>query len=79
MSRWHSIRTALGLRIAQSEGANSAQGHQRLKTRGAKDILIAVVDALKGLPDGIASVYRRPWFCRSARAADPQEPGVCRL
>ena len=39
-----------------------AEGRQRAQTRGVNDILIAVVDGLKGFPEAITTVFRRPWF-----------------
>ncbi len=52
-NRWH-----LGLWIEQTEGAKFwLKVINDLKTRGVNDILIAVVDGLKGFPEAIASVY----------------------
>jgi transposase-like protein len=45
-------KDVLGLWIEQSEGAKFW-----LKVRGVNDILIAVVDGLKGFPEAITSVY----------------------
>ena len=36
-----------------------------LKNRGVEDVLIAVVDGLKGFPEAITAVLRRP-RCRPA-------------
>jgi len=48
----------LGLWIEQTEGAKFwLKVMNDLKTRGLNDILIAVVDGLKGFPDAIAAVY----------------------
>src|SRR5580693_9376628 len=48
----------LGLWIEQTEGAKFwLKVINDLKTRGLNDILIAVVDGLKGFPEAIASVY----------------------
>ena len=50
----------LGLWIEQTEGAKFwLKVMNDLKTRGLNDILIAVVDGLKGFPDAIAAVYPR--------------------
>jgi putative transposase len=51
-------KDVLGLWIEQSEGAKFwLKVINELKTRGVNDILIAVVDGLKGFPEAIASVY----------------------
>jgi transposase-like protein len=51
-------RDVLGLWIEQSEGAKFwLKVFNDLKTRGVNDILIAVVDGLKGLADAINTVY----------------------
>jgi putative transposase len=48
----------LGLWIEQSEGAKFwLRVMTELKNRGTRDILIAVVDGLKGFPDAIESVF----------------------
>jgi putative transposase len=48
----------LGLWIEQTEGAKFwLKVMNDLKTRGLNDILIAVVDGLKGFPEAIAAVY----------------------
>ena len=48
----------LGLWIEQSEGAKFwLKVMNELKTRGVGDILIAVVDGLKGFPEAIAAVF----------------------
>ena len=51
-------RDVLGLWIEQTEGAKFwLKVFNDLKTRGCQDILIAVVDGLKGLADAITTVY----------------------
>jgi len=51
-------KEVLGLWIEQTEGAKFwLKVVNDLKTRGVNDILIAVVDGLKGFPEAIASVY----------------------
>lgn len=51
-------KEALGLWIAQSEGAKFwLQVITELKNRGINDIFIACVDGLKGFPEAIESVY----------------------
>ena len=51
-------KEVLGLWIEQTEGAKFwLKVVNELKTRGLNDILIAVVDGLKGFPEAIASVY----------------------
>jgi putative transposase len=48
----------LGLWIEQSEGAKFwLRVMNELKTRGVEDVLIAVVDGLKGFPEAIAAVF----------------------
>jgi putative transposase len=48
----------LGLWIEQTEGAKfSLRVMNELKNRGIEDILIAVVDGLKGFPDAITAVF----------------------
>ncbi len=48
----------LGLWIEQTEGAKFwLKVMNELKTRGLNDILIAVVDGLKGFPEAIGAVY----------------------
>jgi putative transposase len=58
----------LGLRIEQSEGARFwLRVMSELKNRGIQDLLIAVVDGLKGSPEAITSTFRtvsfRPASC----------------
>src|SRR3984885_7001207 len=51
-------KEVLGLWIEQTEGPKFwLKVINELKTRGLNDILIAVVDGLKGFPEAIASVY----------------------
>src|SRR5829696_8820302 len=51
-------KEVLGLWIEQTEGAKFwLKVVNDLKTRGLNDILVAVVDGLKGFPEAIASVY----------------------
>ena len=53
-------RDVLGLWIEQTEGAKFwLKVFNELKTRGCQDILIAVVDGLKGLAEAIAAAYPR--------------------
>ena len=53
----------LGLWIEQTEGAKFwLRVMSELKTRGVEDVLIAVVDGLKGFPDAITAVFpQAPW------------------
>jgi transposase-like protein len=52
------IPEVLGLWIEQTEGAKFwLRVMNELKTRGTNDILIAVVDGLKGFPEAITAVY----------------------
>jgi putative transposase len=51
-------KEVLGLWIEQTEGAKFwLRVMNELKTRGLEDILIAVVDGLKGFPDAINAVF----------------------
>src|SRR6201985_3805252 len=51
-------KEVLGLWIEQNEGAKFwLKVMNELKTRGVNDILIAVVDGLKGFPEAITSVF----------------------
>jgi transposase-like protein len=53
-------RDVLGLWVEQTEGAKFwLKVFNELKTRGCQDILIAVVDGLKGLADAIAMAFPR--------------------
>jgi putative transposase len=48
----------LGLWIEQSEGAKFwLKVMNELKTRGVEDLLIAIVDGLKGFPEAITAVF----------------------
>ena len=56
----NSQRDVLGLWIEQTEGAKFwLKVFNDLRTRGCQDILIAVVDGLKGLAEAIGTVYPR--------------------
>ena len=51
-------RDVLGLWVEQTEGAKFwLKVFNDLKTRGCQDILIAVVDGLKGLADAIGTAF----------------------
>ena len=51
-------REVLGLWIANKEGAKFwLSVMNNLRNRGAEDILIAVVDGLKGFPDAINAAF----------------------
>ncbi len=53
-------KEVLGLWIEQTEGAKFwLRVMNELRDRGVEDILIAVVDGLKGFPDAIAAVFPR--------------------
>jgi len=52
------LREVLGLWIADNEGAKFwLSVMTELKNRGLQDILIAVVDGLKGFPDAISAAF----------------------
>jgi transposase-like protein len=52
-------KDVLGLCVDRADRGRQilAQGDQRTEDPGVNDILIAVVDGLKGFPEAIASVY----------------------
>ena len=53
----------LGLWIEQTEGAKFwLRVMNELKNRGVQDILLAVVDGLKGFPEAINATFPRLWF-----------------
>jgi transposase-like protein len=53
-------KDVLGLWVEQTEGAKFwLRVINELKARGVNDILIAVVDGLKGFPEAITSVYQQ--------------------
>jgi transposase-like protein len=55
-------KQVLGLWIEQTEGAKFwLKVLNELKNRGVEDILIAVVDGLKGFPEAIEAVFPRTW------------------
>jgi len=52
------VREVLGLWIAGNEGAKFRLSvMNELKNRGVQDVLIAVVDGLKGFPDAITAAF----------------------
>ena len=52
------VREVLGLWIAENEGAKFwLSVMNELKNRGVQDILIAVVDGLKGFPEAITAAF----------------------
>jgi putative transposase len=54
----HGEKEVLGLWIEQTEGAKFwLKVRNELKARGVNDLLIAVVDGLKGCPEAIATVF----------------------
>ena len=83
------VYVALALNPRRREGGARACGSSRprapssgsrsineLKTRGVNDILIAVVDGLKGFPEAITSVFPQTIGADLHRASDPQQPGL---
>lgn len=55
-------KEVLGLWIEQTEGAKFwLRVMNEIKARGTQDILIAVVDGLKGLPEAITAGFPTPW------------------
>jgi putative transposase len=69
----------LGLWIEQTEGAKFwLRVMNELKTRGVQDILIAVVDGLKGFPEAITAVF--PEATVNVHCSpDPARHGLCVL
>ena len=69
----------LGIWIEQTEGAKFwLRVMNELKNRGAQDILIAVVDGLKGFPEAINAVFPQTVVQRH-RPSDPSFDGFCVL
>lgn len=57
-TRLDGCKEVLGMWIEQNEGAKFwMKVMSELQTRGVKDVLIAVVDGLKGFPEAIRAVY----------------------
>jgi putative transposase len=50
-------KEVLGLWLEQNEGAKFWLRVNELKNRGVEDVLVAVVDGLKGFPDAITAVF----------------------
>ena len=74
-----STRDILGLWIENTEGAKFwIKVFNDLKTRGVADILIAVTDGLKGMPEALAAVFPAP-PANLHRAPDPQQPRLRQL
>ena len=72
-------KDVLGLWIEQTEGAKFwLKVMNDLRNRGIDDILIAVVDGLKGFPEAIAQRLPADAGSDLHRASDPQQP-VLRL
>ena len=70
----------LGIWIEQTEGAKFwLRVMNELKNRGAQDILIAVVDGLKGFPEAINAVFPQTVIRDLHRSPDPPFHGFCRL
>ena len=70
----------LGIWIEQTEGAKFwLRVVNELKTRGAQDILIAVVDGLKGFPEAINAVFPADRRSNLRRPPDPPFDGFCLL
>ena len=66
----------LGLWVEQTEGAKFwLRVMAELKNRGVEDVLIAVVDGLKGFPDAITAVFPRAQvhIARPAPATRPDD------
>ena len=75
-------RDILGIWIENTEGAKFwMKVFNDLKTRGCNDILIAVTDGLKGMPEALGAVFPATTLqtCIVHRASDPQQPGLREL
>jgi putative transposase len=68
-------KEVLGLWIEQTEGAKFwLKVMNELKLRGVNDILIAVVDGLKGFPEAITTVFPQNHGSNLHRASDQEQP-----
>ncbi len=73
-------RDILGLWIENTEGAKFwMKVFNDLKTRGVNDILIAVTDGLKGIPEAPGHGVSGHDAADLHRAPDPQQPGLREL
>jgi hypothetical protein len=73
-------RDIFGLWIENTEGAKFwMKVFNDLKTRGVADILIAVTDGLKGMPEALAAVFPRDHPANLHRASDSQQSGLREL
>ena len=73
-------KDVLGLWIEQTEGAKFwLRVMTELKNRGVADVLITVVDGLKGFPEAISAVFPEAQVQDLHRAPDPLLDGVCLL
>ena len=71
-------KEVLGLWIEQTEGAKFwLKVMNELKTRGVNDVLIAVVDGLKGFPEAIAHGLSADHGADLHHPSDPQLAGLC--
>ena len=60
-------REILGLWIETTEGAKFwMKVFNDLRTRGVTDMLIAVTDGLKGMPEALSTVFPQTTICRPA-------------
>lgn len=70
----------LGIWIEQPKGAKFwLRVMTELKNRGVEDILIAVVDGLKGFPQAISTIFSTGANPDLHRALGPQQLRICRL
>ena len=73
-------RDILGLWIENTEGARFwMKVFNDLKTRGVADILIAVTDGLKGMPEALGGGVSGHDLADLHRASDPQQPRLREL
>ena len=58
-------KEVLGLWIEQTEGAKFwLKVMTELKSRGTEDVLVAVVDGLKGFPEAVTSIFPDCGACK---------------
>lgn len=74
------LKEVLGIWVEQNEGAKFwLKVMNELRNRGVEDVLIAVVDGLKGFPEAITTVFPEANVQTLHRPPDPAQPLVLRL
>jgi transposase-like protein len=59
-------KQVLRLRIEQTDDASFGCLMNEIKAHGAQDVLIAIVDGLKGYPEAITAVFPMLWSRRAS-------------